>query len=751
MAVLLDAVITIKLWFFLIFVGYWVIRIIGLRQQGFVYATLIGGMCFSVLFLWHATTLKKQILMPQSARQVELIVQPDEINCQGDYFQFVGRDHQKHKFKVTGYFKSQREQQQVLAIKSSVAMTVRGNIVLVDQPGNLNQFNYRAYCDSQGITNLINKTSLLNWQPASAKNPLTGVLNVLHVWRNNARLYCEKLPKLMNTYALSLLIGFKDELFDENMEGVTTLGLLHLFSLSGLHVFYFCWLLRQIFLRVWLTKETTNWLLIFFLPAFLIIGGGSGSLFRSIMMAELGLLGQKRQTQLNVWSITLLVNLMFDPYVILSMGGQLSYLLSFLLIFVREVSSFKRAWILNLVSLPIILFHTYQWHLLTSFANFLIIPLFSNFVMPLVIVSAATFWCFPQLGHILTFGLTGFHQLVSQLSHLPGQVTFGKPSLFLTSLLLVISLCWLAFPKLKKHFMLSLMGIYLVGFVWIHFPLHGEVTFVDVGQGDSILVRMPFNRSVTVIDTGGKVGFLKPAWAQGHQKKHEPPVLNYLHSIGIAKINTLCLSHQDADHIGDSGVLLAKMQVDQVVIPKGMETSRGFQSKVKPFLGDARLIPVLADQKVSHLPLHIVHPFVTGKGENHDSLTLLGKFGSDNFIFSGDLDQAGERDIVARYPQARASIVKLGHHGSKTASAKDYLAQIHAKIGIISAGKDNHYGHPNPETLQTLKELHVRALSTIDEGMIRYRFTEQKFSNWQFVRRNYEKDSIHGITKKANP
>ena len=70
------------------------------------------------------------------------------------------------------------------------------------------------------------------------------------------------------------------------------------------------------------------------------------------------------------------------------------------------------------------------------------------------------------------------------------------------------------------------------------------------------------------------------------------------------------MSHQDADHIGDAGVLLAGIKVKQVVIPKGMENSRSFQSKVKPFLQKSALLPVLADQKVANLPFEIVHPFI---------------------------------------------------------------------------------------------------------------------------------------------
>mgnify|MGYP003364936929 CR=1 FL=1 len=743
---LLDAVITSHVWVLTLLVVYWMIRVCFLRDKTMIYWTFFAGFIFAMLFWWHSTTLNQQTMASQPNWQGSLIVQPDELKCQGDYFQFTGVDEKGHRLRVSGYLKAAHEKQQLEKIRRPVKILVRGQIQTIDQPGNLNQFNYRTYCFSKGITNLLSKTTVVSWQPIQASNPIVGIFGLLHTWRNNMRLYCQQLPKLMQTYALSLLIGFKDEAFDEDMEGVTTLGLLHLFSLSGLHVFYFCWLLRQLFLRLRVTKETTSILLICFLPAFLIIGGGSGSLFRSIMMAELGMLGttlKRRHTQLNVWSITMLVNLVFDPYVILSMGGQLSYLLSFLLIFVGSYSSFRRAWVLNIVSLPIILFHTYQWHLLTSFANFLIIPIFSNFVMPLVIMSAATFWLIPQLSSWFTVGLQLFHQLVTLLSKLPGQIIFGKPPLAFTAVLVIISLAWIAFPRYKRRISWLLLSCYLMGFIWIHFPLHGEVTFVDVGQGDSILIRMPFNRSVTVIDTGGKVGFLKPAWAKGPEKKHTPPVLDYLHSLGISKVNTLCLSHQDADHIGDAGVLLAGIKVKQVVIPKGMENSRGFQSKVKPFLQKSALLPVLADQKVANLPFEIVHPFVEGKGENHDSLTLWAKFGDDNFIFSGDLDQAGERDIIARYPQLQASVVKLGHHGSKTASAKDYLSQIRAKIGVISAGKNNHYGHPNPETLQTLKQLKIQSVSTIDEGMISYRFTSHGFTNWRFVRRNYEKDTVH--------
>ena len=86
----------------------------------------------------------------------------------------------------------------------------------------------------------------------------------------------------------------------------------------------------------------------------------------------------------------------------------------------------------------------------------------------------------------------------------------------------------------------------------IHFPLNGEVTFVDIGQGDSIIIREPFNRRVTMIDTGGKLNFKKPDWATSKHSQDDAPriTINYLKSKCIRQIDNICLTPHDADHIG---------------------------------------------------------------------------------------------------------------------------------------------------------------------------------------------------------
>ncbi|WP_247738450.1 ComEC/Rec2 family competence protein [Lactiplantibacillus pentosus] len=99
--------------------------------------------------------------------------------------------------------------------------------------------------------------------------------------------------------------------------------------------------------------------------------------------------------------------------------------------------------------------------------------------------------------------------------------------------------------------------------------------------------------------------------------------------------------------------------------------------------------------------------------------------------FTGDLDRAGERAIIARYPQLRVDVLKLGHHGSKTASDPEALQQLGVRQGILSVGRHNRYGHPNQETLTTLANLRIETYSTALQGMITYRFFNHRQGQWQ--------------------
>lgn len=191
----------------------------------------------------------------------------------------------------------------------------------------------------------------------------------------------------------------------------------------------------------------------------------------------------------------------------------------------------------------------------------------------------------------------------------------------------------------------------------------------DIGQGDSFLIREPFNRSVTLIDTGGKVQFASEAWQRGTQKYQAKRLsINYLKSIGISKIDNLCVSHQDADHCGDLPAYIQEMDIGRILVPLGMDKNPGFMKRIADRRQTTKLLCVNDEMRVVGLPAEIYHPYLAGKGENHDSMVLGTQKGGLSWLFTGDLDRPGELDTIARHHGLTADVLKVGHHGSKTAS-----------------------------------------------------------------------------------
>ena len=143
-----------------------------------------------------------------------------------------------------------------------------------------------------------------------------------------------------------------------------------------------------------------------------------------------------------------------------------------------------------------------------------------------------------------------------------------------------------------------------------------------------------------------------------------------------------------------------------------------------------QILPVVAGNKLSCSKLHVLHPFDRGRGRNEDSMVLVGAFGQLKFMFMGDLDRQGERNVIQRSPDLRVDVLKLGHHGSRTSSDPEFIRQLLPRIGIISAGRQNRYGHPNQETIITLGKNNVKSISTQKYGMIRYRYYGNNY-HWQ--------------------
>ncbi|WP_054670882.1 ComEC/Rec2 family competence protein [Lentilactobacillus senioris] len=233
------------------------------------------------------------------------------------------------------------------------------------------------------------------------------------------------------------------------------------------------------------------------------------------------------------------------------------------------------------------------------------------------------------------------------------------------------------------------------------------------GQGDSFLVRTPpQNQSVNIIDTGGRLTFNVSKWQRKTDNyQAERTVINYLKSIGVKTVDNIWISHQDADHCGDLPVYLQKLRVNNVIVPAGMEENPHFLQRLKS--GSFKQLIPITDQTNSQPGIfECFHPNTLGTGKNEDSLVLGGTFGQQRWLFTGDLDRDNELKMLRKYPELKTDVLKVGHHGSKTASDPRFIQQLRPQVAWISAGKNNRYNHPNQETIETLTKNNVKIMNT---------------------------------------
>lgn len=240
----------------------------------------------------------------------------------------------------------------------------------------------------------------------------------------------------------------------------------------------------------------------------------------------------------------------------------------------------------------------------------------------------------------------------------------------------------------------------------------GELTvaFLDVGQGDAIYIEAP-NGNQLLIDGGAgqqvlrTLGRVMPFWDRS--------------------LDVVLSTHPDQDHVGGLPEVIERMQVDSVVTTDNISdtgTYKAFEDvilKKNPQRILARAgTRIVLDRGVV---LEILFPTQSVRGweTNTGSIVARLTYGEKSFLFTGDSPIAIEKYLVGKKGSAlQSTVLKLGHHGSRTSSSQIFLATVDPDYAVVSAGKDNKYGHPHKEVNDLLSELKIPSLNTADRGTI---------------------------------
>lgn len=233
-----------------------------------------------------------------------------------------------------------------------------------------------------------------------------------------------------------------------------------------------------------------------------------------------------------------------------------------------------------------------------------------------------------------------------------------------------------------------------------------KVHFIDVGQGDSILIQS--GDSAMLVDAG--------------TNESGSVIVEYLKALGISHLDWVIGTHPHEDHIGGMDDVLRAFPVDRVMMPEKEHTTKTFEDVLDAIIEQDLSVtaPVPGDTyELGNSSFTILGPVKEyGDELNNWSVVLCFNCGDTSFVLTGDAESEAEEDILAQSSDLKADVLKLGHHGSSTSSSEAFLNAIDPSAVIISCGPDNDYGHPHASTLEKIEALGAAIFRTDQQGTI---------------------------------
>ena len=231
------------------------------------------------------------------------------------------------------------------------------------------------------------------------------------------------------------------------------------------------------------------------------------------------------------------------------------------------------------------------------------------------------------------------------------------------------------------------------------------VHFIDVGQGDSILIQAPDGSSILI--DGGEAG---------------SGALSYLQRQKISKLDLIILTHPDSDHLGGIVEILNTLKVTKVITNGQSHTTtlyENFLDAIAKATAEYSEVKRGVSLKYGELVLNFLNPLSIRDGNlNNNSLVFRLEYGKVSFMFTGDLQSDGETQLLSSKLPLSSTILKVAHHGSKSGSIPAFLEAVHPSVAVYTAGLGNPSGNPSPDTLASLAAIGVNIFGTDQNGTI---------------------------------
>ncbi len=247
--------------------------------------------------------------------------------------------------------------------------------------------------------------------------------------------------------------------------------------------------------------------------------------------------------------------------------------------------------------------------------------------------------------------------------------------------------------------------------------------FLDVGQGDCTIFVS--DSKAMLIDCG--------------EAEYAQTVSQTVSQLGIEQLDYVVFTHAHSDHIGAAEKILESVEVKNILLsePSDNSASTSLYGNFSDAVQNSNANIILAQPDytftLGNAECTVLAPFsVNNENENNNSIVMTVTAGKTTFLMTGDAEKSVEKEIIKKYPDLKADILKTAHHGSSTSSSKDFITAVSPSYAIISCGKNNMYGHPAKKTLATFDALGVKYYRTDMLGSINISCTKNDYTVQNF-------------------
>ncbi len=557
--------------------------------------------------------------------------------------------------------------------------------------------------------------------------------------------------------ATAMVLGDKGGLDSDVKKMYQSNGIAHLIAISGLHIAMIGGSLYKLLRRLLGGYVIPVGCGIGFIVCYGVMTGLSGATLRAVIMLALSLMAQllgRRYDILTAVSFSLLLMLLYNPFQIVQAGFLLSFGAILGIAVIHPVwkhifptlpkwsDGFFVSLSVQLSLTPVMLYFFYEIPVYSIILNIIVVPVMSILLFFLLLsgfvgLFSLKYGIYAACPARLIFR---FYELICHINErLPGTtMCMGRPSalwmgayygILILFLIVVYHMDALKMGCRMARIYLVMVMLSITSLFVVPFVMKDElmICMFDVGQGDGLYVRTPKHTNI-LIDGG----------SSSKQKVGTYVLENGLKYYGCSMLEYVIITHSDQDHYSGVKELLENdsIKIKNMILPYIENPDDAYHALES--LAKQRNIKLIYMEREDFLvtdgvTFYCLNPENRSyEDKNTGSLVFLLSYMDFDMLFTGDMDETVEKELLKQKKQWFTSrtegsldVLKVAHHGSKTASTKEFLRMLHPKVALISAGENNRYGHPNQETLTNLEEVKCEIYNTMECGEVKIKVNQK--------------------------